>query len=134
MYLKAKAWIPLFLLCITVVTANDQLYTGTFQKKKEKIAGTFTIKKNGDKTVLELSDDFKTRSGPDLQIIISPVAFEKVNGKNALKSGAVSIAPLKSNKGGQVFEIPADMNLADMSCILIHCVKYSRLWGGAPLQ
>ena len=130
--LRAKAWMSLLLLCTTVVAANE-LFSGTFLKKKEKITGTFTIKKVGDRTLLELSDDFKTRSGPDLQIVFSPKSFEKVNGKNAMED-AVSIALLKSNKGRQTFEIPADLNLAKMRCILIHCVKYTRLWGGAPLE
>ena len=111
-----------------------ELHSGEFQKKKEKITGSFTILESDGKTILVLSDNFKTKNGPDLQIVFSPMTFSAINGKNALDKGAVSLGLMKSNKGGQRYELPADLDLAKMKSILIHCVKYTRLWGGAPLN
>ncbi len=114
--------------------AGDETISGSFQRKDIKVTGSFTIEKVDGKTVLSLGSDFKTKSGPDLQIVFSPMPFAKVNGKNALDGGAVSIGELKSNKGAQTYEIPANVDLSKMKCVLIHCVKYSKLWGGGPLR
>ena len=105
----------------------------TFQKKKEKITGSFSIETNAGKTFIVFSNDFKTKKGPDLQLVLSTLEFAKTNGKNAMKNQAISLGLLKSNKGAQRFEVPANIDLAKFKCVLIHCVKYDRLWGGASL-
>ncbi len=95
-----------------------------FLKKKEKIRGSFVIEKEGDQTFLIISDDFKTKKGPDLQLVLSPLAFNEVSGKSAMNSGAVSIGPLKSHIGGGRYLIPKSLDLSKMKCVLIHCVKH----------
>jgi hypothetical protein len=123
------------LLLVSVLSPlyAGELHSGAFQKKKEKIKGTFVIKDHNGQKILELSEDFKTKNGPDLQLVFSPMNFADINGKNALDNGAVSLGLMQSNKGAQTYEIPANVDLSKMKSILIHCVKYTRLWGGAPL-
>ncbi len=113
--------------------SGETLASGTFVKNYQKIAGSYVIRKVGDTRTLELSADFKTKSGPDLQIIFSPLALEKTTGKNADGKGSVSIGLLKSNKGSQTYALPDDLDLSKHRSVLIHCVKYAKLWGGASL-
>ena len=122
----------LWLLLIPAAFAQVHEH-GPFLKKKEKIKGSYTLVEENGRWILRFSEDFATKNGPDLQIVFSPKPFDAVNGKNALADGAVSIGLLTSNKGAQEYVLPEDLDLTHMKCILIHCVKYTRLWGGAPL-
>lgn len=103
-----------------------------FQEKERTIEGSFEVRNIGGARTIVFSDSFKTKSGPDLKILLSPLSFGKTNGKNATQ-GAVTLGLLKSTKGKQVYTVPDDVDLSQMKSLLIHCVKYSKLWGGAPL-
>lgn len=107
-------------------------FSGSWTKKSFKSSGTWEIYAEGDKTFVKLSADFRTRNAPDLKIFLSPLAAKETNGRNAT-NGSVLIAPLTSNAGEQVYEIPASVNLADFKSILIHCEQYSKLWSAADL-
>lgn len=105
---------------------------GGFEKASFSIDGSWTIEQRGDTRVLVLSEDFKTRSGPDLKVFFSPKRFDEVTGKTATE-GSYYLAPLQSRRGAQEYELPADLDLAAFSSVLIHCEAYSKLWGGADL-
>ncbi len=112
--------------------ASEMLHSGVWSKKSFKSSGDWSIVKEGDRMLIKLSDDFKTRKAPDLKIFLSPLAAADANGKNAT-NGSMLIAPLSSNKGAQTYEIPAGVDLADYKSILIHCEAYSKLWSAADL-
>ena len=112
--------------------AMETLYTGVWTKKSFKSAGDWSIVKKDGKMFVQLSDDFRTRNAPDLKIFLSPHAAADATGKNATE-GAVLVAPLSSNSGGQTYEIPAGVDLANFSSILIHCEAYSKLWSASNL-
>ena len=112
--------------------AHDTLHSGAWTKKSFKSAGTWEVYADGDALYVKLSADFRTRNAPDLKIFLSPLTASATTGKNAT-DGAVLIAPLTSNSGEQVYEIPAGVDLADFKSILIHCEQYSKLWSAADL-
>lgn len=112
--------------------AAQTVYSGEWTKKSFKSSGTWEIFTEGDKTFVKLSDDFRTRNAPDLKIFLSPQAASDATGKNAT-DGAVLVAPLSSNKGGQVYEIPEGVDVSAFQSILIHCEAYSKLWSAADL-
>ena len=114
-------------LSANAVWANSHA-GGGWNKKSFSIAGNWSI----DGNVLTLSDDFKTKSAPDLKIFLSTTALAKLNGDNATRN-AVLISPLASASGGQQYQLPAGIDLSQFSTIIIHCERYSKLWGGAPL-
>ncbi len=116
------------LMAVGVVSAED----GSWTTKKNAITGTWSIEKNGDEQVITLSEDFSTKSGPDLKIFLSPMTVAEVTGKTATQ-GSVLVSELESNKGSQQFVVPANIDLSKYKSILIHCEKYSVLWGGADL-
>ena len=96
------------------------------------IKGTWSIVEDEGKKFVVLSDDFKTRNAPDLKLFLTPKAVDDVTGANATEN-SVLISELSSNKGGQRYEIPEGIDLADYQSILIHCERFSKLWGGSAL-
>ena len=103
-----------------------------FAKKKYKVAGTVTIVEENGQTILRLSEDFKTKSGPDLKIFLSPQSASAVTGRTAV-NGSISLGALKSNKGGSDYVLPAGVSLSDFQSILVHCEAFSVLWAAADI-
>lgn len=112
--------------------AGSNLSEGTWTKKSFAAAGKWEIYEDKGKTYVRLSPDFQTRNAPDLKLFLSPRLAADVTGKTAV-SGSLQIAPLQSNKGEQVYELPAGTNLAGYKSILIHCEAYTKLWAAADL-
>ena len=128
-----EAVVVLGLAAIAAPSASaEDLHRGTWTEKSFAIAGSWSIEKNADGHVLILDEAFKTKKAPDLKLFLSKQPLADTDGKNATRD-AVLIAPLKSHKGGQRFSIPAGVDLSDYRTLLLHCEKYSKLWGGAPL-
>ena len=111
---------------------GDVAAKGQFEKKSKPISGGFMLKKDGEGYVLELSEDFKTKSGPDLRILFSPKPLAELNGKNAA-DGAFELTLLKNTRGAQTYALPADFDPSRYKSVLIHCLKYAVLWGGGEL-
>jgi len=127
---------PLFIPAPALAQSSasaDSFKDQAFFKKKYSIKGTWTLVQRRDKTTIRFSDDFKTKSGPDLKVFLSPKSAAEVNGKNAI-DGALKLGVLKNNKGVQVYEIPAGTDLSQYSTLLVHCEAYSVLWGGGSLK
>ena len=106
--------------------------SGNFEKSSFTIKGDWTIVKENGQTIFRLSEDFKTKNGPDLKLFLSPKSVDTVTGQTATQD-AVKLSVLKSNKGSQDYIIPTDIDLSQFSSILIHCEAHSKLWGGANL-
>ncbi len=113
--------------------AGEVVATGQFVKKEKSIAGSFIIRELAGRLVLELNDDFKTKSGPDLKVVFSPLPLAQTTGKNAMSDGSVVVSLLKSTKGRQTYQLPDSIQLVNFKSLLIHCEKYDVLWGGSDL-
>lgn len=123
--------VPAFAQTEAVATAAA-VQPQSFFKKKYNIKGSWSLVQRDGKTFVKFSDDFKTKNGPDLKILLSPKSAEAVNGKNAVE-GSINLGELKSKKGAQEYEIPAGTDLSQFSTVLIHCEAFSVLWGGGAL-
>ena len=106
--------------------------TGNFEKRAFNIKGDWEIVKENGQTIFRLSEDFKTKNGPDLKLFLSPKTVGNATGSTATQD-AVRLGVLKSNKGGQDYIIPSNIDLSQYGSILIHCEAFSKLWGGANL-
>lgn len=122
----------LTLALATSVVPAAELAAGSWSKKSFKIAGSWRIVEEQGQRFLELDADFKTKKAPDLKLFLSRQALAEANGKNATRD-ALLIAPLASHQGSQRYALP-DVDLADYPTLLLHCEKYSKLWGGSPLR
>ena len=105
---------------------------GTWQKQNKSISGHFEIEKTNGTTYIVLSDDFKTKSAPDLKLFLSKKRVSDITGKNATKD-AILISELKKTKGGQKYKVPANVQLASYTSLIIHCEQYSIFWGGGAI-
>ncbi len=101
-------------------------------EKKYNIKGQWNIVQQDGQTVIRFSDDFKTKNGPDLKIFLSKQNIAQVNGRNATQD-SVLVGLLKSPKGGQDYVLPAGIDVNEFQTVLIHCEKYSVLWGGGTI-
>ena len=113
-------------------TSQAAVQGGSFVKKSFKINGDWKVVQENGQTIIRFSDDFKTRSGPDLKVFLSPQSIDAVNGKTAI-DGAVLLGVLQNKKGGQDYIVPEGVDLANFGSVLVHCEAYSKLWGGGAL-
>ncbi len=111
---------------------SETLYSGEWTKKAFNSSGIWEIYAENGTTFVKLSSEFKTRKAPDLKIFLSPLTAADTTGKNAT-DGSLLIAPLTSNQGEQVYEIPERVDLAAYKSIILHCEDYSKLWSAADL-
>ncbi|MEM9362614.1 MAG: DM13 domain-containing protein [Bacteroidota bacterium] len=121
---------------IIIVSSNQVLSQtkskGTWQKQNKSIAGHFEIQKTDSSTYIVLSDDFKTKSAPDLKLFLSKKRVSNITGKNATQE-AVLISELKKTKGSQKYKVPSNIQLTDYTSLIIHCEQYSIFWGGGAI-
>lgn len=106
--------------------------SGEFQRRSKRLEGEWEIVQRGEKTFIVFSEDFRAAGGPDLKVFLSPSAYGDVTGTTAVH-GSINIGELKATRGGQEYEIPAGVNLADFQSVLIHCEEFAVLWGGSDL-
>lgn len=109
--------------------AEAAVTSGTFQKKRYTIKGDWEIAQENGKTIIRFSENFKTKSGPDLKVFLSKSPLTSLSGQTA-QASSLKISVLKSNKGAQSYELPDGITLDDYRSVLIHCEAYSVLWGG----
>jgi len=128
-------------LSYSLSVAGNHLAEGGWNTIDYEATGTWNITRETDKWVVSLSDDFVTKNGPDLFLLLSTKALSEVNNSNANQT-SIQVGMLKTKdtstffkkmKGAQRFELPGDTDLSKYKSILIHCVQYSHLWAGSNL-
>jgi len=124
---------------VTIIAAlpdlpEGLLAFGTFTKKRIRVHGSWELVVRDDGVrELRFDDAFRTRNGPDLKVFLSPRTIGDATGTNAV-DGSLLLGGLQSNRGAQVYEIPADVDLSAYASFLVHCEAYAKLWGGADLH
>lgn len=121
--------------------AVEVVKSGTWTTIDYDVEGMWRIVDTGDGLAVELGEDFETKNGPDLHILLSPMSVGALSNENA-SSKALIVGLLqttdgsffKKMKGPQTLPLPSGTTLSDYKSIVIHCVKFSHLWAGAPLD
>jgi len=134
MKLSATLGLYCFFSLTWMVVAGEEttLWRGELTKKSKALKGSVRfVSANGNRFIV-FGDNFKTKNGPDLKVVLSPLSFDEVTGKNAMR-GAKVVALLQAVSGSQRYTIPPEIDLDGMKSLLIHCEKYSVLWGGVSL-
>jgi len=112
----------------------DVVATGSFvDKGGQHTSGTYRIERADGDLRLVLSDDFATDEGPDLHVVLSPTAVEDAENETAMAEGATVVALLGALSGGQTFDLPDELDVAQFRSVVIHCVQFTHLYGAAPL-
>lgn len=73
-----------------------------------------------------------TSDGPDLYVYLSPHASSSA--EKAFGQGFTSLGKLKGNRGDQVYEIPADVDVSAIRSVVIWCQRFSAGFAVAPLE
>jgi hypothetical protein len=106
----------------TAVNSSAVLrYKGTFEPTSGiTVSGEAKIYQEGSQFKVQL-DNFSISDGPDLKVYLS---------KSAQPNDFVNLGNLTSQT---VYPIPASVNVADYSHVLIHCQQYSHLFAISEL-
>jgi hypothetical protein len=105
---------------------------GTFHDGAHATKGTATIYEgSGGNRVLRLTN-FETSNGPDVHVLLGKAADAK-DSEAVKTAGYTDLGSIKGNIGDQNYEIPGDVNLADVKSVTIWCKRFSVNFGTAPL-
>ncbi len=124
----------LIIITVLFTTVTFAQKGNTWAKKNYNVSGNWSVETNNGKTFLILSSDFKTSKGPDLKIFITKKSNSTISKNEAVEKYGVLLGPLKSYKGAQKYLIPAGVAISDYKTIVIHCEKYTKVWGVASIQ
>ena len=116
-----------------LVAAPVTLAEGEWVSKSYDIEGRWSIQESNGQRFLRFDEGFKTKRAPDLKIAFHPKPIASVTAANAL-DGATVIAELKQYRGARVFRLPAGLDLSQFASVIIHCEKFTVLWGGADVS
>ncbi|MEM9044494.1 MAG: DM13 domain-containing protein [Pseudomonadota bacterium] len=99
--------------------------SGVFIGKSNHVTtGHASVARKGKKWVVVLEEDFTFDGAPDPHVALGADGYRK----------DASLALLQSNDGKQVYEIPANLDVADFNEIWIWCNKFSVPLGVAKLK
>jgi hypothetical protein len=109
-----------------------------FRQAEKPVSGSVSVRREGNRTLLVFSADFRTsESAPDLKVAVSPSRTPLAGSKPPaypLKAGTYTVlAPLKSTKGAQIYELPASVDLSRQGSLLIWCEQFNATMAWAPL-
>ncbi|SDG93738.1 Electron transfer DM13 [Lentzea fradiae] len=73
-----------------------------------------------------------TSDGPDLYVYLSP--HPSGSSEKTFGQGFTSLGKLKGNRGDQVYEIPAEVDVSTIRSVVIWCKRFSAGFAVAPLE
>ncbi len=127
------------LLGVSALAGLEYLYspsvvlTGSFHPVTHKGSGSaFLYQCRDGKRLLSLKD-LRTAARPDLAVYLieAPDAFDNDTVK---KSRSLSLGPLKGLAQDQLYDVPADVDLARYHAVIIWSQKYGVNFTTAPLR
>jgi len=125
------------ILSATTAFADNVLSSGQLEPAfsswgKASVQGDWKIIKADGKHYIELADNFKAKSGPDVKLFLSPTKASSVTGNNATK-GSIFIKLINDFDGKARIELPANIDISQYQSLVFHCEEYSKLWGVSAL-
>ena len=110
----------------TALAGGEIVASGSFKGASNHVTnGNVTIRKTADGVVVVLEDDFDFDGAPDPKL-----GF----GKDGRYDRASQISPLGSNKGRQVYDVPAHVEPEAYNEFYVWCERYNVPLGIADLQ
>jgi hypothetical protein len=109
---------------------------GTFVTHEHDTAGEVRVVRHPDgRRQLELVN-LDTSDGPDLRVWLSdqPVTAGPAGWRVFDDGRWVELGKLKGNRGNQVYDVPADADLATLRSVTIWCKRFSVSFGAAALS
>ena len=108
------------------------LAAGPFRSLEHATTGSATLVRlpgGGHSVQFEALD---TSDGPDLYVYLSDKPADSP--ESAFGSGFTNLGELKANRGNQVYEVPAGVDLKTVRSVVIWCKRFSAGFAVAPLE
>ena len=105
----------------------------TWVKKYYSVKGNWSVEVENGNSYLVLHSDFKTSKGPDLKLFLIKKEASTLSKKDEVQKHGFFLGKLKSLKGEQKYLIPTNISLSNFKSIVVHCEKYTKVWGAASL-
>lgn len=102
--------------------------------KTYTVNGSWSIQEQAGKRFVKLGEDFQTSPGPDVKLYLSPIPISEIGDRDSINLGGLFLGKLQAFSGAQQYEIPSSTQLDQYKSLVIHCEKYSVVWGGAALS
>ncbi len=106
----------------------------TWINKDEITTGNWSIISKGNEIILIFKKNFQTPDGPDLKLYLSTIKMEDIGVNDAIHRAGLLIDNLKAIKGKQEYNLPNKKTLSNYKSLVIHCEKYTVVWGGINLH
>jgi hypothetical protein len=117
-------------------TGNSLLAEGDLISHEHDTSGTVQVVELGDGRRQLVIKDLDTSDGPDLYVRLSdqPVEMGR-DGWRVFDDGEfVDVAPLKGNRGDQVYTLGSGVDLEELTSVSIWCRRFSISFGAAELE
>lgn len=108
------------------------LATGPFRSLDYTTSGSATLVRAPDGKLAVQFEALDTTDGPDLHVYLSDKPADSPEA--AFDSGFTNLGKLKANRGNQVYEVPAGIDLTTVRSVVIWCERFSEGFGVAPLE
>jgi hypothetical protein len=108
------------------------LATGDFVSLDHSTSGAVRVLGLADGRRFLRLEGFETDNGPDLYVYLSTNAADGPEG--AFDEGFANLGRLQGNVGDQNYELPADVNLATYTSVVIWCDRFDSAFGAADLS
>lgn len=108
------------------------LASGPFRSLDHTTTGSATLVRLPDGKRAVQFEALDTSDGPDLHVYLSDKPASSP--EEAFGSGFTNLGKLKANRGNQVYEVPAGVDLAGVRSVVIWCQRFSEGFGVAPLE
>ena len=108
---------------------------GTFISHEHGTEGSVQVIRLADGTRILRIEDLDTSNGPDLKVWLSDAkVVEGADGWFVFDDGDYAdLGSLKGNKGNQNYEIPASVDLKDLTSVSVWCARFKVSFGAAEL-
>ncbi|WP_238420176.1 DM13 domain-containing protein [Gordonia sp. 'Campus'] len=108
---------------------------GTLISHEHSTTGAVSVIEKPDGSRILAIENLDTTTGPDVHVWLS--GAEVVEGfagwRTAADAPHVDLGMIKGNKGDQVYEIPADVDLDEYPAVFLWCVRFSVSFGATEL-
>ncbi len=105
-----------------VTSAPVSERSGVFTGNRDYVVnGDFTLSDETGDLVLTFANNFSTSNGPGLYVYLT-------NSESSV-SGGVEVGRLKSNNGGQTYNVTGDVNVNTYNYVLIYCKPFGIPFG-----
>lgn len=114
--------------------STEVIASGSFTDKGgQETSGAYRIENTDEGLRLVLSEAFRTDWGPDLHVALTPIGTAEADNDNVMVTGAHVVDELQSRSGAQTYALDADLDLSPFQSVIIHCIRFTHLYGAAPL-